>query len=77
VKAVGGDIASADGPAAIAAGAPAHKTAGRAGMPIFEALINLHHLVGRRFLFMGLPLNLEGSEASPLRAIALVRDECR
>ena len=75
VKAVGGDIASADSPTAIAAGAAAHKAAGRAGMPVFEALVNMHRVVGRRFVFLGLPLHLEGSEASPVRAIALlVRD---
>jgi L-fuculose-phosphate aldolase len=74
VKAVGGDIASADSPAAIAAGAPAHKLAGRAGMPIFEALVNLDQVAGRRFFFMGLPLKLEGGEASPIRAVALLPD---
>jgi kynurenine formamidase len=72
VKAVGGDIASADSPTAIAAGAPAHKVAGRAGMPIFEALVNMHRVTGQRFLFIGFPLNLEGGEASPIRAIALL-----
>jgi kynurenine formamidase/ribulose-5-phosphate 4-epimerase/fuculose-1-phosphate aldolase len=72
VKAVGGDIASADSPAAIAAGAPAHKIAGRAGMPIFEALINLDQVAGQRFHFLGLPLKLEGGEASPIRAVALL-----
>jgi kynurenine formamidase len=72
VKAVGGDIASADSPAALAAGAPAHKIAGRAGMPIFEALVNLDQVTGRRFYFLGLPLKLEGSEASPIRAVALL-----
>ena len=38
VKAIGGDIASVDSPAALASGAPAHKMAGRAGIPIFEGL---------------------------------------
>ncbi|HXW13502.1 MAG TPA: class II aldolase/adducin family protein [Terriglobia bacterium] len=72
VKAVGGDIASADSPAGIAAGAPAHKLAGRAGLPIFEALVNLDQVTGKRFHFLGLPLKLEGGEASPIRAVALV-----
>ena len=72
VKAIGGDIASADSPAAIAAGAPAHKMAGRVGMPIFEALINMDRVVGRRFLFIGLPLSVETGEASPIRAVALL-----
>lgn len=75
VKATGGDIASADSPSAIAAGAAAHKVAGRAGMPIFEALVNLDQLVGRRFFFLGLPLKLEGCEASPIRAVAIVAND--
>ena len=75
VKAVGGDIASADSPAAIAAGAPAHKLAGRAALPIFEALVNLDQLVGQRFYFLGLPLKLDGVEASPIRAVALVPNQ--
>jgi len=72
VKAIGGDIPSVDSPAALAAGAPAHKLAGRAGMPIFEALVNLDQVVGQRFYFLGLPLKLEGGEASPIRAVALL-----
>jgi len=72
VKAIGGDIASVDSPAAIAAGAPAHKLAGRAGVPVFEALVNLDQVAGRRFFFVGLPLRLEGGEASPIRAVALL-----
>jgi kynurenine formamidase len=72
VKAVGGDIASADSPAAIAAGAPSHKLAARAGMPIFEGLINLDQVIGQRFFFIGLPLKLQGGEASPIRAVALL-----
>jgi kynurenine formamidase len=72
VKALGGDIASVDSPTALAAGAPAHKLAGRAGMPIFEALVNLEQVAGQRFFFLGLPLKLEGCEASPIRAVALL-----
>ena len=72
VKAIGGDIASVDSPAAIAAGAPAHKLAGRARMPVFEALVNLDQVTGQCFYFLGLPLKLDGGEASPIRAVALV-----
>ena len=71
VKAIGGDIASIDSPSGIAQGAPAHKVAGRAGFPLFEALVNLDQVGGRCF-FIGLPLKLEGGEASPIRAVALV-----
>ena len=72
VKAFGGDIASVDSPAALTAGAPAHKLAGRAGMPIFEALVNLDQVTGQRFYFLGLPLKMEGCEASPIRAVGLL-----
>jgi kynurenine formamidase len=72
VKAIGGDIASADSPAGIARGAPAHKAALEAGLPIFEALVNLDRVVGRRFTFIGLPLLISGAEASPVRALALL-----
>ncbi len=71
-KAAGGDFASVDSPAALAAGAPAHKLAGSAGMPVFEGLVNLDQVSGERFYFLGLPLKLEGGEASPIRAVALV-----
>jgi len=72
VKAMGGDFASVDSPTALAAGAPAHKLAGRGGMPVFEALVNLDQVAGQRFFFIGLPLKLEGCEASPIRAVALL-----
>jgi len=72
VKAIGGDIASADSPKAIAAGAPAHKKALQAGIPIFEALVNMREIVGRRFFFIGLPLKIENCEASPIRATAIL-----
>lgn len=72
VKAVGGDLPSADGPAAIESGAPAHKRLAGAGLPIFECLVNLRELAGRRFLFSGFPLKIAGGEASPVRAVAIL-----
>jgi kynurenine formamidase len=72
VKGWGGDMPSADSPQAIAAGQPGHRAALAAGMPIFEALVNLAEIVGRRVFFIGLPLKVEGAEASPVRAVALV-----
>ena len=35
-----------------------------------ENLTNLHRLVGRRFLFFGLPLNFRAGTGSPIRAVA-------
>ena len=72
VKAIGGDIASADSPAAIAKGAPAHKKAAAAGLPVFEGLVNLNSVVGKRFLFAGFPLKIDNCEASPIRAVAIL-----
>jgi len=72
VKAIGSDTASVDSPAALAGGAPAHKLAGRAGVPVYEALVNLDQVTGQCFYFLGLPLKLEKGEASPVRAVALV-----
>ena len=72
VRAIGGDIPSADSPSGISSGAPAHKKAAAAGLPIYEGLINLESLVGQRITFVGLPLRIVGGEASPIRAIAFV-----
>ncbi len=72
VKAIGGDIPSADNPSALQAGATSHRLALEANLPIFEGLINLEQLVGRRFFFIALPLRLDGAEASPVRAIAVL-----
>lgn len=72
VKAVGGDTASIDSPKAIRQGAPAHKRAMEKGLPLFENLVNLDRVVGKRFFFVGLPLRIDGGEASPIRAIALL-----
>lgn len=72
VRAIGGDIASADSPGGIAQGAMAHKKAAQAQIPVFEALVNMDKVVGTRFFFIALPLKLDGGEASPVRAIAIV-----
>ena len=72
VKAVGLDSPSADGPKAIAAGFVSHKRLLASGIPVFEALVNLSAVVGRRFFFIGLPLDIDRGEASPVRAVALL-----
>jgi kynurenine formamidase len=74
VKAIGGDFPSIDSPAGIDAGVPAHKKALGAGLPVFEALVNLAGLAGTRFQFIGLPLRIEDGEASPIRAVAVLSD---
>ena len=72
VKAIGFDSPSADSPRAAAGVIPAHKRLLGAGVPIFEALVNLTCVVGRRFFFIGLPLGIKQGEASPVRAVALM-----
>jgi kynurenine formamidase len=72
VKAIGFDSPSADSPAGLAAGAPAHLAALSRGMPIFETLANLGLVGGRRVAFFGLPLRIVACEASPIRALAFV-----
>ncbi len=52
---------------------PAHNIALGAGVPIYECLVNLGALVGRRFTFVGLPLRIAGAEACPVRAVAIIR----
>ncbi|HVO39418.1 MAG TPA: class II aldolase/adducin family protein [Spirochaetia bacterium] len=73
VKAVGLDSPSADSPREIAAGFAGHKRLLAAGIPIFEALVNLRSIVSQRFFFIGLPLGIQRGEASPVRALALLR----
>lgn len=72
VKAIGTDSPSADSPAGIVEGAPAHHAALSRGLPIYETLVNLGRIAGKRVMFFGLPLRLEDSEASPVRAVAFV-----
>ncbi len=74
VKAVGFDSPSADSPRALKDGAAAHKTAARLSLPIYESLVNLTEVAGRRFMFSGLPLKLTEAEASPVRAVAVLQD---
>lgn len=70
VKAIGADIPSTDSMANLGVGAPAHMASLGANLVLFECLINLDKVAGRRFTFWGLPLNLTAVEASPVRAIA-------
>ncbi|MEL7609624.1 MAG: cyclase family protein [Bacillota bacterium] len=49
-----------------------HLVCGEYGITNTENLCNLHLLVGRRFLFFGLPLKIRGGSGSPIRAVALL-----
>lgn len=54
---------------------PSHKKLFSAGIPIIEELTNLEAVTRQRFQFIGLPLRIEGADASPIRAIAIEEGE--
>jgi len=66
-EAIGIDSPSPDRPPFVV-----HKTLLPKKIVIFENLANLERVMGKKFLFVGAPLALEGGSASPCRAIALV-----
>lgn len=49
-----------------------HWICGKYGMTNTENLRNLDKLVGKRFLYMGLPLRIRAGSGSPIRAVALI-----
>lgn len=49
-----------------------HKNLLGNSIPIVEGLTNLDKIVGKRFVFIGLPWNVKGLDSSPIRAIALL-----
>ena len=55
---------------------PNHHLFFRPGVdvPVVECLCNLDRVPARRFFFMGLPIPVEGMDASPIRAVAMVME---
>jgi kynurenine formamidase len=51
---------------------PAHRTCRDRGVLNTENLANLESVVGKRFLYIGLPLKLVGGTGCPIRAVAVV-----
>ncbi|MDE7010981.1 MAG: cyclase family protein [Oscillospiraceae bacterium] len=51
-----------------------HLVCGEYGITNTENLCNLRQLVGRRFLYFGLPLRIRDGSGSPIRAVALVEE---
>lgn len=51
---------------------PTHDVWLSRGIPMCQQTANLHRLVGKEFLFVVLPLKMEGGTASPVRPAALV-----
>jgi arylformamidase len=50
---------------------PVHMRMLGAEILLIENLVNLDQVANQRFLFVGLPLNVQGATASPIRAIAI------
>jgi kynurenine formamidase len=67
VQLVGVDMPSVD-----RAPYPAHRILLRAGVPIVENLTNIEAIGADLFQIVVLPLKLDGRDASPVRAIAIV-----
>jgi kynurenine formamidase len=53
---------------------PTHKACAERRVTHYENLNNLKEVVGRRFLFVGLPLRLVPAYGSPVRAAAILDD---
>lgn len=51
-----------------------HLVCGEYDITNTENLCNLHLVVNRRFLYMGLPLRIRDGSGSPIRAVALIED---
>jgi kynurenine formamidase len=70
IRAVGLDTASID--YGQSTGFESHRILGAAGVPVFENVANLQRLPAEGFLFIGLPMKIEGGSGGPLRAMAIV-----
>lgn len=70
VRLVGINALSIEPEAAVAAGAPSHRTLLGAGVAILEGLV-LDAVPPGEYFLVALPLRLQHSEASPVRAILL------
>jgi kynurenine formamidase len=70
VRAVGLDTASIDyGQSTLF---ESHRILGAANVPVFENVANAQRLPRENFVFIGLPMKIEGGTGGPLRAMAIV-----
>jgi kynurenine formamidase len=70
VRAVGLDTASIDyGQSKLF---ESHRVLGAAGVPVFENVAKVGRLPSDGFVFIGLPMKIEGGSGGPLRAMAIV-----
>ncbi len=70
LKGIGFDMISADH--AKNANFPVHTALLSHNILLIENLTNLNSLLGRKFIFLCLPLNWENGDGSPVRAIAIL-----
>ena len=70
-RSVGIDMNSADTMSDLSK--PAHTILCQERIPIFENLVGLERIRAQSFEFFGLPLNMKGGTASPVRAVVRVR----
>jgi kynurenine formamidase len=70
IRAVGLDTASIDyGQSKLF---ESHRILGAANVPVFENVADLNKLPAEGFLFIGLPMKIDGGSGGPLRAMAIV-----
>ena len=72
VKVFGIDTPSPDNP--ISRTYPIHLMCRREHLTHYEHLANLKGLVGKRFMFVGMPLKVTGGHGSPVRAVAFLSE---
>jgi kynurenine formamidase len=72
VKIFGVDCPSPDSPAS--RNYPVHLMCRRERLTHYENLANLDQLIGKRFAFVGLPLNIRAGYGSPVRAVAFLSE---
>lgn len=56
---------------------PCHSVCGERRITHVENLCNLDKVVGKRFMFVGLPLKIREGTGSPIRAVAVLSDPTR
>lgn len=72
IKTFGVDAPSLDNP--ISRSYPLHMMCRKYGITHYENLANLDQVVGKRFTFVGFPLDILNGTGSPVRAVALMEE---
>lgn len=67
IKSIGVEAASIDEPPFLL-----HRIFLKAGVPIYENLVNVERILGKEAFFFGFPLRIVSGTASPVRAVAVI-----